>query len=62
MILESWADLKQEFGVTIYAKLRTYAKTLQIVTNTALKNKKERPVVYKNWLQKVLKKVYFITF
>ena len=59
---ESWADVKKEFGVIIEAQLRTFAKTLQIVTSAALKNKKDRLETYKNWLQKVLKKVYFFTF
>ena len=43
-------------------QLRTFAKTLQIVTSAALKNKKDRPETYKNWLQKVLKKIFFYIF
>ena len=50
---QSWADVKKEFGVIIEAQLRTFAKTLQVVTTSAMKNKKDRPTTYKNWLQKV---------
>ena len=59
---DSWDEVKDEFGATIEGQLRTYAKALQIVTLNALKNKKERPLVYLNWLGKALKKVYFLHF
>ena len=59
--LESWSISRKKFGLSIDQNLRTYASTLKKEVKSAeLKNIKARPVVYKEWFNKITTKVVLI--
>ena len=55
---ENWADAKKEFGVGIDSALRTYVDSLKdSVKANEIKDPKNRPRPYYNWIKNLLKRV-----